>query len=208
MSVITGLGAQARLVLMGRLALYGAGAARLHEEVIPITAIWTEAERERKPLKALGESGEERTLNQLEEALRLARPAPKAAIARVQALIARDIADLVPAFEKIAAERLVSVGAQLAKRGQEEAKSLSDLLQAQQARIAKAAAEFNPNQLSLDLIPEERREREADRRHWAGRLERLAQELRDEPKRLRESYEVRAHRLEPVGLVYLWPMSG
>jgi hypothetical protein len=25
---------------------------------------------------------------------------------------------------------------------------------------------------------------------------------------LRESYEVRAHRLEPVGLVYLWPMSG
>jgi ERCC4-related helicase len=207
-SVITGLGAQARLVLMGRLALYGAGAARLHEEVIPITAIWTEAERERKPLKALGESGEERTLNQLEEALRLARPAPKAAIARVQALIARDIADLVPAFEKIAAERLVSVEAQLAKRGQEEAKSLSDLLQAQQARIAKAAAEFNPNQLSLDLIPEERREREADRRHWAGRLERLAQELRDEPKRLRESYEVRAHRLEPVGLVYLWPMSG
>jgi SNF2 family DNA or RNA helicase len=76
-SVIEGPGAQPRLVLMGRLAVYGAGAARLHEEIIPIAAIWTEAERDRKPLKALGESGEERTLNQLEEALRNAREAQR-----------------------------------------------------------------------------------------------------------------------------------
>ena len=67
-SLIEGPGAQPRVVLMGRLAVYGAGAARLHEEIIPVTAIWTEAERERKPLRPLGESGEERTLNQLEEA--------------------------------------------------------------------------------------------------------------------------------------------
>jgi len=60
-SVIEGPGAQPRLVLMGRLAVYGAGAARLHEEIIPVTAIWTEAERHLKGLKALGESGEERT---------------------------------------------------------------------------------------------------------------------------------------------------
>jgi hypothetical protein len=75
-------------------------------------------------------------------------------------------------------------------------------------RIAKAAAEFNPDQLSLDLVPEERREREADRRHWAARLKRLEDEQREEPERLRKSYKVVAHRLEPIGLVYLWPMSG
>jgi ERCC4-related helicase len=207
-SVIAGPGAQVRLVLMGRLALYGAGAARLHEEVIPVTAIWTEAERARKPLRPLGESGEERTLNQLEEALREAQAAPSTAIARVQALVAQDIADLVPALERIAFERLNSVGAQLAKRGEEEADSLSDLLEKQRERIAKAATDFNSSQLSLDLVPEERREREADRRHWAARLERLQKELREEPKRVRESYEVRAHRMEPVGLVYLWPSSG
>ncbi len=69
-SVIYGPGAQPRVVLMGRLAVFGAGAARLHEEVIPITAIWTESERDRKPLRLLGESGEEKTLNQLEAALR------------------------------------------------------------------------------------------------------------------------------------------
>ena len=111
-------------------------------------------------------------------------------------------------MEKIAAERLTTVTAQLQKRGEEEARSLSDLLEQQRSRIAKAAKEFDPNQLTLDLVPEERREREADRRHWEGRLTRLERELRDEPKRLRDSYEVRAHRLEPVGLVYLWPVSG
>ncbi len=56
------------------------------------------------------------------------------------------------------------------KRGEEEARSLSDLLEQQRSRIAKAAKDFNPNQLTLDLVPEERREREADRRHWEGRL--------------------------------------
>ena len=207
-SVISGPSAQPRVVLMGRLALYGAGAARLHEEVIPVAAIWREAERDRKSLRPLGESGEERTLNQLEEALRRAQPAPATAVARVQALVAKDVADLVPALEGIASERLTTVSAQLVKRGKEESDSLSDLLGKQRARIAKVAAEFNPNQLSLDLVPDERREREADRRHWAARLERLEHELREEPKRLRESYEVRAHRLEPVGLVYLWPLSG
>ena len=193
---------------MGRLAVYGAGATRLHEEVIPITAIWTEAERDRRPLRPLGESGEERTLNQLEEALRDAREAPGTAVARIQALVAKDIADLVPTLEKIAAERLATVSAQLEKRGEEEARSLSELLEQQRSRIAKAAEEFDPNQLTLDLVPEERREREADRRHWEGRLTRLERELREEPERLRNSYEVRAHRLEPVGLVYLWPVSG
>lgn len=208
LSVIYGPGAQPRVVLMGRLSVYGAGASRLHEEIIPITSIWSEAERDRKPLRPLGESGEERTLNQLEEALRNARAASATAVARIQALVERDIADLVPALEQIAAERLVQVKEQLKKRGEEEARSLSGLLDQQRSRIAKAAQEFDPKQLALDLVPEERREREADRRHWEGRLTRLDRELQDEPARLRATYEVRAHRLEPVGLVYLWPVSG
>jgi hypothetical protein len=207
-AVIAGSGAQPRLILMGRLAVYGAGAARLHEEVIPVTAIWTEAERDRRPLRPLGDSGEEKTLNQLEAALREAQDAPVTAVARIRALVARDIADLLPTLERIAAERLAAVRTQLAKRGEEEARSLSDLLEQQRSRIAKAAEHFDPSQLALDLVPEERREREADRRHWQARLGRLERELGDEPQRLRASYEVRAHRLEPVGLVYLWPASG
>jgi ERCC4-related helicase len=208
-SVIEGSGAQPRLVLMGRLAVYGAGAARLHEEIIPVTAIWTEAERHIKPLKALGESGEERTLNQLEEALHDAHAAPAMAVARIQPLVERDIADLVPTLEKIANERLAKVKIDLASRGVAEAKSLAELLEEQRKRIAKADNEFDPNQLLLPGVgDDERREREADRRHWRGRLVRLEKEIREEPARIRAFYDVTAHRLEPVGLVYLWPATG
>jgi hypothetical protein len=208
-SVIEGPGAQPRLVLMGRLAVYGAGAARLHEEIIPVTAIWTEAERHLKPIKALGESGEERTLNQLEEALRDARAAPAMAVARIQALVERDIADLVPTLEKISNERLAKVKIDIAKRGEAEAKSLAELLDQQRKRIAKANADFDPKQLLLPGIGDgERREREADRRHWQNRLVRLEKEIREEPARIRASYDVTAHRLEPVGLLYLWPAIG
>lgn len=208
-SVIEGPGAQARLVLMGRLAVYGAGAARLHEEIIPVTAIWTEAERHIKALRALGESGEERTLNQLEEALRDARAAPAMAVARIQALVERDIADLLPTLEKIADERLAKVKVDLAKRGDAEAKSLADLLAQQRGRIIKANDDFDADQLLLPGIgDDERRERQADRRHWQNRLIRLEKEIRNEPERIRASYDATAHRLEPVGLVYLWPTTG
>lgn len=60
--VVVGPGAQPRVILLGRLALYGAGAARLHEEIIPVTAIWSEADRERRPLAPLGIRGEETTI--------------------------------------------------------------------------------------------------------------------------------------------------
>ncbi len=174
-----------------------------------MTAIWTEAERDRRPLHALGESGEERTLNQLEQGLREARPAPPMAIARIQAMVERDIADLVPTLEKIANERLAKVKIDLTKRGEAEAKSLAELLEEQRKRIAKANAEFDRNQLLLPGIgDDERREREADRRHWQSRLLRLEKEIREEPARIRASYDVTANRLEPVGLVYLWPVTG
>ena len=45
-------------------------------------------------------------------------------------------------------------------------------------------------------------------RSLATALVRLEKEIRDEPARLRASYDVTAHRLEPVGLVYLWPATG
>ncbi len=207
LSVILGPGAQPRIVMMGRLAVYGPSAARLHEEIIPITAIWTESERATKALRPLGESGEEKTLNQLEEALRDGRQAAASVTARIQPLLAKDIADLTPSLAAIAEEQLAAVKVQLAKRGEEEARSLTTLLEQQRNRILAASKDFNPNQLTLDLVPEERREREADKRHWQTRLDRLENELQTEPQRLRDAYEVRAHRLEPVGIVYLWPTS-
>ena len=60
--------------------------------------------------------------------------------------------------------------------------------------------------MSLPGIPDaEAAQRRADRRHWASRLEALDVEIATEPDQVRENYRVRAARLEPVGLVYLWP---
>jgi hypothetical protein len=64
---------------------------------------------------------------------------PGTVVARIQALIARGIDDLVPTLEKIAAERLLTVSAQLANRGEQEAWSLTELLEQQRSRIGKAA---------------------------------------------------------------------
>jgi superfamily II DNA or RNA helicase len=204
---IRGKGAQPRVVLLGRLSLYGPGAARLHEEIIPVTAIWTEADRTKKPLKPLGERGEDTTLEQLEEAIRDARAVPETVTARVTLLAKQDVADLRPELEKRAAAQIERIAKQLAERGEAEAASLQKLLEAQRARIGKARETGNPDQYEL-FNEDERRQLEANRRHWALRLQRLQQELTDEPQRVRQSYEVRAHRLEPIGLVYLWPASG
>jgi len=131
------------------------------------------------------------------------------AVARIRALARKDAQDLAPELEKRSAARLTEVEDDLTAIGEVEAKSLTQLLEAQRTRIAKAESAFDPNQLVLPGIAEaERRQMEADRRHWTQRLQHLERELREEPDRVRGAYTVRAHRLEPVGLVYLWPVSG
>lgn len=207
--VILGPGAQPRVVLLGRIALYGPGASRLHEEILPVTALWTESGRGTKPLRALGRAGEETTLDQLEAALTGGRRPPDAVIARALSFAHQDIVDLLPALQHRAEDAIAKAAAQLTERGLQEAASLENLLHQQRQRIAKADAGFDDRQLELPGIAEaERRQMRADRVHWRQRLQRIEQELKEEPARMLASYEVRARRLEPVGLVYLWPVTG
>ena len=63
-------------------------------------------------------------------------------------------------------------------------------------------------QRRLDFGDDEKRQLEADRRHQTKRLAELAEEERSEPERIRASYVVKAQRIEPVGIAYLWPVSG
>jgi ERCC4-related helicase len=206
--VVVGPGAQPRVVLLGRLALYGAGAARLHEEIIPVTAIWSEADRDKKPLAALGVRGEETTLDQLERALREARQPPATAITRVRLLAQRDARDLEPELRQRAEQRRVEVARDLARRGDVEARDLARLLEGQRDRIAQAERSIDRNQLVLPGVADaERRQQERDHRHWRTRLVEIEREIQDEPARVRVSYEIRATRLEPIGIVYLWPQT-
>lgn len=207
--LIEGPGAEPRVLLLGRLAIYGPGATRLHEEVLEVSALWTDANREARPLKPYGELNQEKTLAQLKEALAHGRQ-PRALEQRVVPWVQRDVADLAPRLEALAAQHLEKARRDLAARGEEEARSLQKLLDDQFSRIDRARSKIpETDQLLLPgLLEDERRQLAADREHWHRRLDRLATERETEPARVRESYAIRAHRLEPVGIVYLWPRMG
>jgi superfamily II DNA or RNA helicase len=204
--VVSGPGAQPRVILLGRLALYGPAAARLHEEIILVTAAWTEAGRGTKALRPFGTIREEATSDQLAQALRNPR-SPSAHVAeRIRRWASQDAADLEPELQRRAAAQKIAAIKHLTEVGEAEAKSLQRLLEDQRARVAKAAAEPDDRQLSfLPELEAEVEQRRRDRRHWKAKLERLATDIAQEPKRVRRAYSVAADRLETIGLVYLWP---
>jgi len=116
--------------------------------------------------------------------------------------------DLEPELRRRAEERRAEVARDLIRRGDGEARDLARLLEAQRDRIARAEKDFDPKQLTLPGIDDaERRQRERDHSHWRTRLVEIEREIEEEPARVRASCEIRASRLEPIGLVYLWPRT-
>jgi Helicase conserved C-terminal domain len=200
-----------RIVLLGRLSLFGPGAVRLHEEIVTITARWTDPTARRGPLRPYGEAGEATTLALLEEALSTPhRPITTEVRERLLGTIQADIADLRPHLEAMAAEARARAERLLAQRADRESAEMARLLTEQRSRIEAAMRDAEgPAQLSL-MFPDERerRERQADQRAWGRRLEAITHEIGAEPTRIRDGYVVRASRVEPVGIVYLWPASG
>jgi ERCC4-related helicase len=213
-------GASPRCVLVGRLSLFGPGARRLHEEIIPITAAWRDTGREQSPLAPFAEGGEATTIAQLDAALREGRSPGEGVLERLRHTVESDIADLRPHLELRAADSEAGAIRELTDNGQREADALSALLQKQidKVRGAMNSKQPPPAPAQADLFgpsPEEMQKRlerekrqfEADRRSWDGKLLRLQSDLKAEPERVRQSYEVQARRLEPIALIYLWPAT-
>lgn len=201
-----------RVVLLGRLSLFGEGGARLHDEVLASAAMWLPIEqRPKKGLKPLGEGDKSDVLRLIEESLaspRL-RECPETLHERLKRFAAQDVAELNPQLERRGKVLTERAERDLAKRGAAEAESMAAILQGQRERILARQAEIEEasRQLRLGFNPDEERQLAADRRHWLSRLESIAAELAAEPDRVRRSYTVKATRIEPVGLVYLWPLS-
>jgi hypothetical protein len=84
---------------------------------------------------------------------------------------------------------------------------MREILEIQQKHLEQTIARFDRDQ-QIALFPEEeRRQAESNRRYWDKRLTTLRRELDTEPERIRSGYQVLARRIEPVGLVYLWPVT-
>ncbi|MCC7494462.1 MAG: hypothetical protein IT204_19045 [Fimbriimonadaceae bacterium] len=202
-----------RVVLIGRLALYGRGAVRLHEEVLTVTARWTAPEVRHGTLAPYAREAEGRTLDLLEAALKPGpgRVAPTVA-ARFEASVAQDIGELLPHLSDRGAAAQVDATRRLADRGRIEAEAMADMLDQQKRRVLDEQAKLRGGSpqglLPGALTAEEERQLEANRRAWERWLGRFDDQRAREPERIREFYEVTSSRLEPVGLAYLWPVTG
>jgi superfamily II DNA or RNA helicase len=202
-----------RVVLIGRLSLYGPGAMRLHEEILTLTARWIEPANRNKPLTPYAREAEAKTLDLLEEAfLPNARgKIPEVIAARLQKSIPRDIEELLPHLERRGQEAKEDAEAKLSERGRIEADAIRKVLEDQKRRVEIELGRTEPLQLSLDFQDfddNERRQLESNRRYWQKWLVNVEGDLRREPERVRGFYQVTSYRIEPVGLAYLWPVTG
>jgi SNF2 family DNA or RNA helicase len=200
-----------RVILLGRLSMFGPGAVRLHEELVPVTARWEEPISRRGPLKPYGREAEARTLALLEESLGDARPRAIAEerLATLQHTAPRDIQDLLEPLQDRGKAFAEDARRSLRQRGQEESTAMREILLLQKQRIQTALrkAEAGGNVLK-GLDGEEIRQLRADQNHWRQRLGKIDHELDTEPHRVEQHYDVKVWRIEPVGLVYLWPVTG
>jgi Helicase conserved C-terminal domain/Type III restriction enzyme, res subunit len=198
-----------RVILLGRLSLYGRGAERLHEELVPLAARWVEPSLRKGRLTAYAREAEAKTLDLLDRSLRDAeRHMPVAAIQKkLLESAAHDISDLLPQLEPRAEELAALAKQRLRRRGEREEKDLRETLERQRQRVAEEIAKYHGKleQLTLDYGEDDKRQLHDNIRWWHTRLAQFNQDLEREPQRIREFYEVRAQRIEPVGIVYLWP---
>ena len=198
-----------RVILLGRLSLYGQGAERLHEELVPVTARWIEPSQRQGPLRAYAREAEVKTLDLLERSLGgVGRPAPDEMIQRKLLDAApRDIEDLLPQLKPRAEELAELAIEKLRQRGEKEERDLREILERQRKRVREELAKHDRDfeQFAFDFGDEDRRQLESNVRFWRTRLEQFDRDLAQEPQRIRGFYEVRATRIEPVGLAYLWP---
>ena len=198
-----------RVVLLGRLCLYGRRAERLHEEIVPLAARWVEPARRSDPLRAYAREAETRTLQLLEQSL-AGRPEwmPHDVIrTKLLATAPRDVEELLPQLEPRADEIAELATRRLRERGEREARDLEETLRRQRERIVEELGrhESQHAQITLDFDDDERRQLQTNMRYWRTRLDQFDRDLKQEPGRIRAFYDVQAKRVEPVGLVYLWP---
>jgi superfamily II DNA or RNA helicase len=199
-----------RVLLIGRLSLFGQRAERLHEQLVVAAARWRDPADRTEALQPYARDAEARTLELLEEALHAPREArqPSSQVReRLLASATLDIKQLLGALDERANSATVEAQAKLSDRGSRESQELRANLERQRERVASEQARHQREfqQLTLGFPDMERRELEQNMRHWERRLLQFETELETEPTRIEDFYQVRAHRLEPVGLVYLWP---
>jgi ERCC4-related helicase len=195
-----------RVIAFGRLSLFGEGATRLHDALVPVAARWLEDSDELRPF---AEEADRRALERLEESLKesptldgVGSKVQQRVLGAAPALFAqlwKHIRDEADAMAKKAEE-------QLTRRGRIESEALTRILKSQQEAIDAELAERRQVPLGFgqwDKLQQDQYKQ--DEKHMHARRATLEKELEEEPVQIAAHYKVLLKRLEPVGLVVLWP---
>lgn len=196
-----------RVVLLGRISLYGPGASRLHDDIIAVAARWVDPIARKGPLTPYAEDTEKLTLAALEKSFESAgsRRVDPAVEQKLQSAAPQDVEDLLPHLQARADTVTASAKEVLGNRGRLEAEAMRKIIEDQRKRIL---AKKDEPQMLLPFDKMELLQLEEERKDWDKRLTAIGREVDEEPARILKSYEVQAHRVEPIGVVYLWPISG
>jgi hypothetical protein len=175
-----------------------------------VTARWVDPVIRKAELAPYGRDAETKTLALLDSALleKPARAVTDVVVKQLQQAAPRDVRELLPHLQARAQEYANDAVEKLMRRADAEAKAMREILELQQKHLEKKVVEYDHNpQFILEFSEEEKRQAKAERRVWEERLAALPEELKTEPDRIRSLYEVRAQRIEPIGLIYLWPVT-
>jgi superfamily II DNA or RNA helicase len=199
--------AVARVVAFGRLSLFGRGATRLHDQVVSVAAQWLES-KGLGHLRPFAEEADRKALDYLEQVLAQAKdldPVSARVSERLRTSAPNDFAALWKAIEDEADAVEHEARRKLRSRADVEAAALRQILEEQRTAIENTL--HGPVQLGLEFGEMEKSQLAQDRKHMASRLTAIEKEIATEPDAIEKTYEVVLRRLEPVGLVYLWPTT-
>ena len=195
-----------RVLAFARVSLFGNGATRLHDAVLQVAAQWLE-NRGEGHLRPFAEAAESRAVTQLDDLFGRGgpmQPVPERVCERVLKTASHDFGELWKHLMAKAATEATAATEKLRARGEHEARSLRQIIEAQRTRIEQAQQlSFGFDQPTADETAQLKSERE----HMKWRLAAIREELDSEPEQLKSLYEVTLQRLEPVGLIYLWPVT-
>jgi hypothetical protein len=94
----------------------------------------------------------------------------------------------------------------LVQRGAEESEALKTILETQRAAIqTEIDRRLGSSQLLIQFDKREAEQFKKEKEYMDGRLVSIQKEIGREPQQIEALYQVALRRLEPVGLVFLWP---
>lgn len=196
-----------RVIAFGRLSLFGPGATRLHDKLVSVAARWIEGKDDE--LKPFAEEADRKAVDLLEQVL-AESPSLEGVPASVQSKLLAAAPTIFSNLWRHIREEADALAhdaeRKLQQRGAEESEALTTILKTQRAAIISEIERRGGHaQLVLQFDKREAEQFKKEKEHMDSRLVSIELEIQRDPKQIEALYKLTLRRLEPVGLVVLWP---